>query len=165
MWIRLLLMVTSLNLCAGSCEEPAREETDTRITSDVADAPFTLGTHPQRASSPDMWRPLGSELDVELGGQGSWMVVLGFRTRAFFSDRVDINAVITLPERELGSLSLTRQRLLPGGDGYDYFYDFFLVVDVFDITVDGREATLTFSVSSEDHTLEETHTVILRGGP
>ena len=69
-----------------------------------------------------------------------------------------------------GSLKLKKQKVFPGGDGYDYYYNFWLVVKKpdgsFPYGVDGKTAKIVFQVDSADgssHKLERT--VTLTGGP
>ena len=42
--------------------------------------------------------------------------------------------------KEISSLSLSKQSLKPGGDGWDYYYDLFLIAN--DTTVGGQEAVV-----------------------
>lgn len=180
----LFTIILALLHTAGTCSEPNNTQADVHnedtadngnlndaaiIPKDTVAGPaFELGTHPQRANHPSQWRPLSDTIDVELGGQGLWMIVLGFRTREIFTADVEITGTLSIPGRELGTLTLSRQQLLHADDSCAYFYDFFLALDIFDISVDGVEATLVFSVTGDPNPSEhinETHTLTLRGGP
>jgi hypothetical protein len=93
---------------------------------------FVLGFHPAGAMTPSQFSPLaeGSELEVVLGLQGLWMVVLSFKTCGFFNGPIDILGRVEVDGQSLGQLGLNEQTLVPEEDGFDYFYNFFLVVSL-----------------------------------
>lgn len=87
----------------------------------------------------------GDPLEIELGGfNGLWMMVLAFKTRGYFPERVIVFADVTVDGKEISSLSLSKQSLEPGGDGWDYYYDLFLIAN--DTTVGGKEAVVDLTV-------------------
>ncbi|MGB0590849.1 MAG: hypothetical protein ACPGU1_14305 [Myxococcota bacterium] len=132
----------------------------------VAPEPFfEAGTNVTGANTPDSFSPLvnGDELNIELGFQGLWMVVLAFRTRDIFQGKVTIVARITVDEEPQGEIGLAKQKLIPGGNDVDYYYNLFLVV--MDPQVSGSEALIKLTVQ-DDHgaVLKEDLYVQLTGG-
>ena len=71
----------------------------------------------------------GEEIPFVFGVQGSWMVVLAFRTRDLFEEPFDIQAEITLDGVDAGDIWLADQETFPGGDGWNYYYNLFLPID------------------------------------
>lgn len=131
------------------------------------DQQFVLGVNVTGKNTPEFFTELadGGELFVELGAQGLWMVVLAFRTQGYFDSKVTIRAWVEVEGVREGELALAKQKLLPGGDGWDYYYNFFLVVP--DPGLAGREASVTMQV--EDDLTQETVVVtelnvLLTGG-
>lgn len=131
------------------------------------DPEFVLGVNKTGENKPAFFTDLPDEgeLNIEFGPQGLWMVVLAFKTRGIFASdakllmngRVDVGGI---PQ---GELALAKQKLVPGGDGWDYYYNFFLVVN--DETVAGSEGLVTFSVEDDEgHKVDEVRTVRLTGG-
>jgi hypothetical protein len=128
---------------------------------------LVLGVNVTGKNTPEFFSELpdGGDLFVELGAQGLWMVVLAFRTHGYFDSKVIIRAWIEVDGIRQGELALAKQKLLPGGDGWDYYYNFFLVVP--DPGLAGREAVVTMQV--EDDLTQETVVltqlnVLLTGG-
>lgn len=126
---------------------------------------FEIGTNVTGANTPDSFSPLhnGDELVVELGFQGLWMVVLAFRTRNIFQGDLTIITRIYIDEEPLGELGMGKQKLHPGGNDLDYYYNLFLVV--MDPTSAGASADITLLVT-DDHgaRVDETLQVQLTGG-
>ncbi len=91
---------------------------------------FVLGTNITGKSTPDTFSPIAadSELNVELGPQGLWMVVLAFKTRGTLEPPLLLSGRVVIGGKSLGELKLGKQKLVLGGDGFDYYYNFFLVV-------------------------------------
>ena len=126
---------------------------------------FEFGTNVTGANTPDSFSPLvnGDELNVELGFQGLWMVVLAFRTRDIFQGKVTIIARITVDDEPQGEIGLAKQKLIPGGNDVDYYYNLFLVV--MDPQVSGSEALIKLTVQDDhDAVLKEDLYVQLTGG-
>ena len=91
---------------------------------DVADVPapgpvFEIGTNVTGANTPDSFTPLidGDELNIELGFQGLWMVVLAFRFRDLLQGQLTIITRIAVDGTVLGELGLAKQKVHPGGNG------------------------------------------------
>lgn len=126
---------------------------------------FELGTNVTGANTPDSFSPLvdGDELNIELGFQGLWMVVLSFRTRNIFKGKLTIITRIEADGEHQGELGLAKQKLIPSGGSLDYYYNLFLVV--LDPSVSGQTGVITIRVSDDDGALvEETLEVQLTGG-
>jgi len=126
---------------------------------------FEIGTNLTGANTPDSFALLhdGDELEVELGFQGLWMVVLAFRTRDIFQGTLTIITRIKADGVTQGELGMGKQKLHPGGNDLDYYYNLFLVV--LDPSVGGLPAQITLSVTDEAGTeVEEALEVQLTGG-
>lgn len=109
--------------------------------------------------------PEDSELHIELGSQGLWMVVLAFKTRGIFHGKVVVSGEVKVDGENEGALILAKQKLSPGGDGFHYYYNFFLVI--LDPSVGGKEALVTLKVMDDqnhDHMVEILRHVTLTGG-
>ena len=127
---------------------------------------FELGTNVIGANDPTSFTALGEgdQLEVQLGFQGLWMVVLAFRTRDLFDGQLVLSAELTAGGASQGTLSLAEQRLTAGGDGWLYYYNFFLVVN--DPSVAGQVGSVHF-VARDDagHAHDLVRGVMLTGGP
>lgn len=90
-----------------------------------------IGTNPAYEAMPQSFTPMsdGAEVPITFGVQGSWMVVLAFRTRDMFEGQFDVVGEITIDGVQAGRLWLELQETFPGGDGWDYYYNFFLAID------------------------------------
>ena len=158
------LMLVSVAACASESTTPT-PATDTSVADVAADAPagdvdametaevfeeepaLVLGVNEVLQKHPSAFTPLedGDHLEIELGGfNGLWMMVLAFKTRGYFPERVIVFADITVDGKEVSSLSLSKQSLEPGDDGWDYYYDLFLIAN--DTTVGGQEAVVDLTV-------------------
>lgn len=151
---------------AGDSAAPFEDATDPEIL-EPPEQEFVLGVNVTGKNTPEFFSelPEGGDLFVELGAQGLWMVVLAFRTYGYFDSKVIIRAWIEVDGIREGELALAKQKLLPGGDGWDYYYNFFLVVP--DPGLAGREAKITMQVEDDlaEETVVLTHlNVILSGG-
>lgn len=129
-----------------------------------------LGVNETGRNTPEYFRSLaeGGELNVEFGPQGLWMVVLAFRTHDLLQAPLFLDGQITLVDGAelLGRLQLAQQPLFPGGDGWDYYYNLFLVVEVVGRDVAGQRADITLTLRSAEGTgYIFTRRVVLTGGP
>jgi hypothetical protein len=133
---------------SGDADTPVDLSGDGDATVDVPPEPaLVLGVNEVLVKHPSAFTALedGDQLEIELGGfNGLWMLVLAFRTRGYFPERVIVFADITVNGEELSSLSLSKQSLVPGDDGWDYYYDFFLIAN--DTSVGGEEAIVDLTV-------------------
>ena len=140
----------------------ASEDADVPQDDEIAtpDQAFAIGVNETGKNTPDSFEelPEGGELLVELGAQGLWMVVLAFRTYGYFDAKVIIRATIEVGGESQGELALAKQKLAPGGDGWDYYYNFFLVVP--DPALAGEEALIRMRV--EDDLTEEIEVLVER---
>ena len=92
---------------------------------------FELGINPAGTNQPQFFSQLSEngELNIEYGPQGAWMVVLAFRTWGLLDGKLYIDGKISVDDVLLGQLKLGQQKLQPAGDGFSYFYNFYLVVN------------------------------------
>ncbi|MCB9733650.1 MAG: hypothetical protein H6745_13705 [Deltaproteobacteria bacterium] len=126
---------------------------------------LVLGTNDVGSNDPTAFEALEEhdELEVQLGFQGFWMVVLAFKTRDIFTTPLYLEAHLTAGGVEQGSLVLGGQKLADGGDGYGYYYNFFLVVN--DPGVAGGEGSILFKAQDDEgHSFQMTRVVELTGG-
>ena len=184
----LLLIIGALLCCTGN---PSPVEPDigagpeARLPSDTIDMPdvgldigpevapperlFELGVNETGKNTAEFYSNLGEgdELNIEYGPQGLWMVVLAFRTKGIWNsgEELRITAGCWVGDTNIGELILAKQRLLPGPEGWSYYYNLFVVVD--EVGAAGNDARITLEVTSsslpEPELLERT--VRLVGGP
>jgi len=115
-----------------NAEGPVSQQAAVPIEEPREDATIELGVNVTGKSTPDSFSPLldGGDLHVELGFQGSYMVVLAFRTKGFVSDgKVNLIVSLSADGETKASLKYKKKSLLPGADGYQYFYNIFLVTE------------------------------------
>lgn len=138
---------------AGSAPEIVTDAWETVDTADVTDMEVVeepaliLGVNEVLQKHPSAFTPLeeGDPVEIELGGfNGLWMMVIAFKTRGYFPGRVIVFADVSVDGQEISSLSLSKQSLEPGGDGWDYYYDLFLIAN--DTSVGGQEAQVDLTV-------------------
>lgn len=139
---------------------------DTGMSVDtVTPGEFVLGTNVVGANDPTSFSALseGDALEVQIGFQNLWMVVLAFKTRDMFEGELFLSAELTVGEASQGTLSLAGQKPTAGPGGWFYYYNFFLVVD--DPGVGGQPGQIHF-VAHDDHGHEHAVTlgVALTGG-
>lgn len=172
---RLGSILTAL-MILGSCgvDEPASAPDAADTAEDVVpDAPppepaVIIGTNVPLANYPDSFQevPDGGTLEIELGGfNGLWMTVLAFKTRGFFDQRIIVFAEVTIDGEIFTELKLSKQDLIEGGDGWDYYYDLFMLVN--DTAGGGKAAQIRLTVmdyEDKDPTVEVTTQVTLVGG-
>lgn len=175
------LLVLVLLHCGG-CTETTPDTRDVARDTSVAETRpvdtnvepfFELGQNPQFESSPSDYTPLSdpASLTLEFGAQGSWMTVLAFKTQGIFTSNVTVTARMELADSNttrLGELNLEDRPLTFGGDGFDYYFSFFLAITIPDSqpSVDGQPAHLSFTVvDGEGHSVERELDVTLLGGP
>lgn len=126
---------------------------------------FVLGTNTTGKSTPDQFTalPKGAELNVELGPQGLWMVVLAFQTRDLVQPPLVMTGRVEIDGELLGELKLGKQKLLPGPAGMSYYYNFFLVVAPEGVAA--KTAIIHFSVEDvAGPKVSMQHPVLLTGG-
>ena len=134
---------------------------DSYVAPDVSEGEpfFELGTNITGVSVPGAFTPLsdGDELFVELGFQGSYMVVLAFRTQGFHEAGEKVNLLISLSVdgQERAKLKYNKKKLLAGGDDLDYFYNIFLVTEDYLDYVDQEGTVLIQLLTLEDTLLHE----------
>jgi hypothetical protein len=138
---------------AGNNPEVAADGANPLDTTDVTDVEVVeepaliLGVNEVLQKHPSAFTPLedGDHLEIELGGfNGLWMMVIAFKTRGYFPGRVIVFADVSVDGQEISSLSLSKQSLEPGDDGWDYYYDLFLIAN--DTSVGGKEAVVDLTV-------------------
>ena len=176
------LLAFTLSMATGACDsgtdgEPAtHSESETASEADDAgasrqaavpleepleDAVIELGVNVTGQSTPDSFSPLleGGDLFVELGFQGSYMAVLSFRTKGFVSDgKVNLLVSLSAGGDVKASLKYKKKSLLPAADGYQYFYNIFLVTEDYLDYVDGAA-----EVSIDILTLDDEPIVSIEG--
>ena len=130
------------------------------------DAVMELGVNVTGNSTPDSFSPLldGGDLFVELGFQGSYMVVLAFRTKGFVSDgKVNLLVSLSVDGDVKANLKYKKKSLLPGPDGFQYFYNIFLVTEDYLDYVDGEaEVTIDILTLEDDPIVSVDGSVVVR---
>lgn len=119
---------------------------------------FEIGTNPVSQANAEGFKPMneGVEVPITWGVQGSWMVVLAFRSQEMFEGLFDVRANITIDGVDKGEIWLESQETFPGGDGWDYYFNMFLALDIDgDPPPRGTPAHITMSVTDENGTTAE----------
>lgn len=126
---------------------------------------FEVGTNTVNQNTRESYTPMteGAEVPLNFGVQGSWMVVLAFRTNNLIEGEFDIRADISIDGVESGSIWLEFQQTFPGGDGWDYYFNLFLALTVDDPPARGTPATISVTVEDEFGTVAEEVTNVLIG--
>lgn len=111
------------------------------------DAEFVVGTNVTGKAKPGEFTPLQDQGDlfVELGFQGSYMVVLALQTRGYVTAKVKITTKLVVGGQEKASLTIKNKKLVPGGNGYDYWYNIFVVTEDY-LDYQNRLATVTLAL-------------------
>ncbi|MCO4764389.1 MAG: hypothetical protein KC502_22955 [Myxococcales bacterium] len=137
---------------------------------------FELGTNVTGKNTRKFYTPVpeGATLNVELGPQGLWMVVLAFKTKGLLTDPLFLSGGITVEgDDAAGQLALKKQKTILSDDGFRYYYNFWLVVKNDELPaphapkgVVGKKATITLELTGAKG---KKHTVVrhvtLSGGP
>lgn len=129
---------------------------------------FELGTNLEGKATPKDyvgWQD-GQVAEVVKGPQGLWMVVVAFRTCGLYAPPLLLDASIATTDGSAkGKLKIGKQKLIPGGDGLDYYYNFWLVVENPE-NAGGKTADLKLSVvDAAGKTGEHEIRLNLVGGP
>jgi hypothetical protein len=149
-------------------EDTAEDPPEVEDTAeDPPEADFVLGVNETGKNQPGAFTelPEGGDLFVELGAQGLWMVVLAFKTYGHFDGKVIIRATLSVGGESQGELALAKQKLVPGGDGWEYYYNFFLVVP--DSALAGQPAVVTMKIqddATQELRVDLSRSVMLTGG-
>ena len=118
---------------AHNADEDALESPAARPVEVPGEGAFLeLGTNTTGLSTPSSFQSLmdGDDLMVELGFQGSYMVVLALRTQGYITEgKVNIRASLRVDGELKASLKYKKKTLLPAADGGDYFYNIFLITE------------------------------------
>lgn len=117
---------------------------------------FEIGTNVVSMNTPDSYTAMtdGSAVPFVYGVQGSWMVVLAFRTHDMFDGMFDVRASISIDGVDSGDIWLEGQETFPGGDGWDYYYNLFLPIPD-EPPAEGTPMHLTLSVEDMAGTTAE----------
>lgn len=132
---------------------------------------FEMGYNVVYQNTPESFTVIedGAAVPLIWGVQGSWMVVLGFRSQNLVEGAFDIRAEITIDGVESGEIWYELQETFPGGNGWDYYYNLFLAIDQNDPFEAGTPATIQMSVEDEaGNAVEASHEVVIGetvGGP
>ncbi len=178
-WVTSLVLVTTMGCGSDESSKSAHDmsasETDMGENDPQRDmtteSQFEVGYNVVYQNTPDSYTPMSDGTTVPLiwGVQGSWMVVLAFRTQNLIEGLFDIRADIGIDGSDAGDIWLEFQETFPGGDGWDYYYNLFLAIDLDDPPPEGTPATIHVLVEDEDgNVAEETHEVFIGetvGGP
>ena len=109
---------------------------------------FELGSNETGKATPKDFAAIaeGGAMEVVKGPQGLWMVVLAFRTCGLYTPPLVLRArIATLDQAAQGKLDVAKQKLNPSGDGLQYYYNFWLVVDKPE-AADGKQARIDFTI-------------------
>ncbi len=178
----LIMILLGVALCLGACgsgeDSPEDGGNDNNaMLSDAGDdatsadmggdaetvGRFQIGTNPLNEANPDGFMPFseGTAVPFVYGVQGSWMVVLAFRTD-MIEGMFEVRANITIDGVESGNIWLEQQQTFPGGDGWDYYYSLFLAIDG-EPPPEGTPVHIGMTVTDENGTTAEQEYDLLAG--
>jgi hypothetical protein len=126
---------------------------------------FVVGTNTFGVSDPTQFAPLadGSDLRVEKGTQGAWMVVLAVQTAGLLTGDVALKARLWVDGVDEGGVVRTGLKPFPAPDGYAYLFSLPLIVDGPELA--GQDATLVVEASgASSGTASQTLAIHLTGG-
>lgn len=112
---------------------------------------LTLGTHEQLRWDPELFEPLdvdGAPLEIVLGNQGLWMVVLGIRAHDTLVEPFTLQVTLVVGGSQQGEVTAAGQKLRRESDGRDYYYDIWLLVP--DPTISSFDAELNVVLEGGD---------------
>ncbi|MDP6945026.1 MAG: hypothetical protein QF464_12810 [Myxococcota bacterium] len=159
-----LLFLLCLVGCGGPASGDGTDITDVGLDGG-GDGTLVLGTNPTGLEDPTLFEPLasGDDLEIELGFQGLWMVVLALQTQDVVTGLMTVEASVVTEGTSIGEFGIAKQLFETGVDGRDYYLNLFLVVS-------GPESVghpATVSVTLTDPSLRRTEArveVVLTGG-
>lgn len=155
----LVALLGALVACGPNTSAPADDLTDTAAQVDTvadadedaqADVPFIIGVNATGIEDTSLFRPLedGGDLEIELGFQGLWMVVLAFKTQGLVEGLVTLFARVRTATDVLGEFGIAKQVLIRADDGFDYYLNLFLIVD--SVEHAGKEAWVDLEAEDSD---------------
>ncbi len=160
------LILLSVVAAFAGCGDGGDASTDSdAATADADDTgEFEIGTNTVNEANRDSFTLMtdGAEVPLVWGVQGSWMVVLSFRSQNLIEETFEVVADIAIDGDDVGEVWLTGQETFPGGDGWDYYYNLFLAIDLADPPPRGTPAHIRMSVTDEHGTTaEQAHDVVI----
>lgn len=147
-------------------ELPAEPDVCTDLTDPTCPLVFLIGTNPVEEDTPETFTPFEDEGDacIVKGTQGWWMILAAFKTRGVFEGKVLIQGSIEQDGEVLVENGFDKQTLEEGGDGFSYFFNYFLPFSC--PPKAGTEGRLWFSMSDTfGHKVEYTLDVTFQCGP
>jgi len=103
------------------------------------DPTFIMGVNITGQSTPDAFTPLvdGDEIFIELGFQGSYMVVLAFQSATYVdTGKFHIRVNLYADDVAVTKMKLKNKKGTPNEDGFVYYYNIFLVTDDYEDYID-----------------------------
>jgi hypothetical protein len=103
------------------------------------DPTFVMGVNITGQSTPESFTPLvdGDEIFIELGFQGSYMVVLAFQSATYVdTGKFHIRVNLYADDVAVTKMKLKNKKGTTNEDGFVYYYNIFLVTDDFDDYID-----------------------------
>lgn len=112
---------------------------------------FELGTNVTGKNTPSAFTPIddGGDIQVELGFQGAYMVVLAFRSRGYATKKLTVRASIGAGGKTLGAITLKGKTSINAPNGWSYYYNLFVITEGWEDLVDGP-ATATVTLEDGD---------------
>lgn len=98
---------------------------------------FVLGQNPAGVDSPRLFFPIedGAVVDLQLGHQGLWMVVLAIQTSGVFAGTFDLEVEVEAEGGVIADQTLSRVRTIRWRDGNDYLLNWFIAVEGLDASL------------------------------
>ena len=173
-------LLTCLIMPAVGCSQqattpsvPEDEQGVPSTDSDAADANEAqevlawVGTNPTGIRDIEGFEPLedGDELEIEMGFQGAWMVVLALKMVPQLEGMSTLRSSLYVEDELVAYFEVKRQFLVPANDGFEYYLNIFLIVPSADyVGKPGRVVLEAFEHLKEDTLVRADSAVSLIGG-
>ena len=126
-----------------------------------------VGTNPTGQRDVEGFEPLndGAELEIEMGFQGAWMVVLALKVTPQLSGMTTLRSSLFVDEELVAYFEVKRQFLVPADDGFEYYLNLFLIVPSSEyVGMPGRVVVEAFEHLKEETMIRAESRVELIGG-
>lgn len=124
---------------------------DAPVDAAAPEAALEVGTNVTGKNTPSAFTPLpeGADIQVELGFQGAYMVVLAFRSRGYPTKKLTVRGSVGASGKTLGAIALKGKTTMKAPDGWSYFYNLFVITEGWEELIDGP-ATATVTLEDGD---------------
>ena len=165
-----LMYFTLMGTLGCASEAPALGSVDSDALLDGLEGSAStawVGTNPTGQRDIEGFELLsdGATLEIEMGFQGAWMVVLALRATPQLSGMTTLRSSLFVDEDLVAYFEVKRQFLVPADDGFEYYLNLFLIVPSAEyVGMPGRVVVEAFEHLKEETTIRAESRVELVGG-